>query len=43
MKFEKYWCIGNFDTAGLSDLVDDAISVIRYTKSLPYVDELQPA
>ena len=34
-----YQTEGNFDTAGLSDLVDDAISVIRYTKSLPYVDE----
>lgn len=30
---------GNYNTAGLSDLVDDAVSVIRYTKSLPYVDE----
>lgn len=29
----------NFNTAGLQDLVDDAVSVIRYTKSLPYVDE----
>lgn len=29
---------GNFQTAGLYDLVDDAISVIRYAKSLPYVD-----
>lgn len=34
-----YQTKGNFDTAGLSDLVDDAISVIRYIKSLPYVDE----
>lgn len=34
-----YQTEGNFNTAGLSDLVDDAISVIRYTKSLPYVDE----
>lgn len=33
-----YQTEGNFDTAGLSDLADDAISVIRYTKSLPYVD-----
>ena len=30
---------GDFRTAGLSDLVDDAISVIQYMKSLPYVDE----
>ena len=30
---------GDYNTAGLSDLVDDAVSVIRYTKSLPYVDE----
>lgn len=30
---------GNYNTAGLSDLVDDAVSVIRYTKALPYVDE----
>ena len=30
---------GNYNTAGLGDLIDDAISVIRYTKSLPYVDE----
>ena len=29
---------GDFQTAGLYDLVDDAISVIRYAKSLPYVD-----
>lgn len=34
-----YQTEGNFNTAGLSDLVDDAISVIRHTKSLPYVDE----
>lgn len=34
-----YQTEGNYNTAGLSDLVDDAISVIRYTKSLPYVDE----
>ena len=33
-----YQTEGNYNTAGLSDLVDDAISVIRYTKSLPYVD-----
>lgn len=30
---------GNYNTAGLCDLVDDAVSVIRYTKALPYVDE----
>lgn len=30
---------GNYNTAGLHDLTDDAISVIRYAKSLPYVDE----
>lgn len=30
---------GDFNTAGLNDLVDDAISVIRYTKSLSDVDE----
>lgn len=30
---------GNYSTAGLSDLVDDAVSVIWHTKSLPYVDE----
>jgi hypothetical protein len=30
---------GDFNSAGLSDIVDDAISVIQYTKSLPYVDE----
>lgn len=30
---------GNYDTAGLIDLVDDAINVIQYTKSLSYVDE----
>ncbi|MBE6519013.1 MAG: hypothetical protein E7Z70_05700 [Thermoplasmata archaeon] len=29
---------GDFNTAGLSDITDDAISVIRYMKSLPYVD-----
>jgi hypothetical protein len=29
---------GDFKTAGLSDLVDDAISVVRYAKSLPFVD-----
>lgn len=30
---------GDFNRAGLSDLTDDAVSVIRYTKSLPCVDE----
>ena len=30
---------GNFSTAGLHDLTDDAVSVIRYVKSLSYVDE----
>lgn len=30
---------GDYNTAGLSDLIDDAVSVIRYTKALPYVDE----
>lgn len=30
---------GDYNTAGLCDLIDDAISVIRYTKTLPYVDE----
>lgn len=34
-----YQTEGNYNTAGLSDLIDDAISVIRYTKSLPHVDE----
>lgn len=34
-----YQTEGNDNTAGLSDLIDDAISAIRYTKSLPYVDE----
>lgn len=34
-----YQTEGNYNTAGLSDLIDDAISVIQYTKSLPYVDE----
>lgn len=36
-----YQTEGNYNTAGLSDLVDDAISVIRYTKSLPYVDAIK--
>lgn len=30
---------GSYGTAGLSDLIDDAVSVIRYMKALPYVDE----
>ena len=30
---------GSFNSAGLSDLTNDAISFIRYLKSLPYVDE----
>lgn len=30
---------GDFNTAGLQDLTDDAISVIRYAKALPYVNE----
>ena len=30
---------GDFNTAGLDDLVNDAISVIEYAKSLEYVDE----
>ena len=30
---------GDMGSAGLNDLVDDAISVIQYVKSLPYVDE----
>lgn len=30
---------GNFKTAGLSDLVKDAVTVIEYAKSLPYVDK----
>ena len=30
---------GNFNKAGLSDLVNDAKSVIDYAKDLPYVDE----
>lgn len=34
-----YQTEGNFNTEGLSDLVDDAISVIRYAKSLSYADE----
>ena len=33
-----YQTKGNFNTAGLCDLTDDAVSVIRYTKSLPCVD-----
>lgn len=34
-----YQSAGDFQTSGLYDLTDDAISVIRYAKSLPYVDE----
>ena len=30
---------GDFNTAGLHDRTDDTISVIRYVKTLPYVDE----
>lgn len=30
---------GSFNSAGIFDLVDDAISVIGYLKRLPYVDE----
>ena len=30
---------GSYNTSGLSDLAEDAVSVIRFTKSLPYVDE----
>lgn len=30
---------GNYKTAGLSELVDDALNVINYAKSLDYVDE----
>lgn len=30
---------GDYNTAGLYDLTDDALSVIRYAKTLPYVDE----
>lgn len=30
---------GSFNSAGLSDLTNDAVSVIRYLKALPYVDE----
>ena len=30
---------GKFSKTGLSDLTDDAISVIQYLKALPYVDE----
>lgn len=33
-----YQSSGDFQTAGLHDLVEDAISVIRYAKSLPCVD-----
>ena len=30
---------GDFNSCGLSDLVEDAVSVVQYVKSLPYVDE----
>jgi hypothetical protein len=30
---------GDFNSAGLSDIVDDAVSVVQYAKSLPYVDD----
>lgn len=30
---------GSYNSAGLCDLTDDAISVVQYTKKLPYVDE----
>ena len=30
---------GSFNSAGLSDLTNDAVSVIRHLKALPYVDE----
>ena len=30
---------GDFNSTGLNDLVDDAISVVRFVKQLPYVDE----
>ena len=29
---------GDFNSAGLSDFIDDAASVVRYAKSLPFVD-----
>lgn len=34
-----YKTTGNYNTAGLSESIDDAVCVIRYTKALPYVDE----
>jgi len=34
-----YQSEGNYKTAGLSDLTDDAVSVIKYVKSLSFVDE----
>lgn len=30
---------GDYNTAGLCDLTDDAVSVVQYTKTLPYVDK----
>jgi hypothetical protein len=41
VQYDKRGCHsteGDFNTAGLSDLVDDAVSVIEYTKGLPCVD-----
>ena len=29
---------GNYNTAGVSDLTEDAITVVKYLKALPYVD-----
>ena len=29
---------GNYNTAGVSDLTEDAIAVVKYLKTLPYVD-----
>ena len=29
---------GNYNTAGVSDLTEDAIAVVKYLKALPYVD-----
>lgn len=34
-----YQTEGNYNTVGLSNLTDDAVSVIRYVKTLPFVDE----
>ena len=41
LRFDKrgtHGSAGDFDSAGLSDFTDDAISVVRYAKSLPFVD-----